>query len=315
MSAAKIGFGVAAGYLLGRTKKLRFAITVGSMLAGQKVATNPAALIKQATEIIEKNPELAKLQQRVTGELFNAARNAAISQASSRIESANRALTARGSNEDEGDEEYDDEPEDEYEDDDTEGEESEDEYEEPGEEEDADEAEEGEDDEEPEDELDESEDDEPDAEDDEEEPEPSPRRRGLPGSVRSRSGAARRGFGSGEEDRGQEVGSGEEDRGQEVGSGEEDRGQEVGSGEEDRRRRSRLRRRRPPPRSRLRRRRPPPRSRPRRRRPPPRSRPPAAARGPRSGRGADPMASSDNADGQAQERRVGALQEPRRPRA
>ena len=34
MSAAKIGFGVAAGYLLGRTKKLKFAITVGSMLAG-----------------------------------------------------------------------------------------------------------------------------------------------------------------------------------------------------------------------------------------------------------------------------------------
>ena len=38
MSAAKIGLGVAAGYLLGRTKKLKLAITVGSMLAGQRVA-------------------------------------------------------------------------------------------------------------------------------------------------------------------------------------------------------------------------------------------------------------------------------------
>src|SRR5690242_3483422 len=113
MSAAKIGFGVAAGYLLGRTKKLRFAITVGSMLAGQKVATNPAALLKQATEIIEKNPELAKIQQRITGELFDAARNAALAQASSRIESANRALTARAGDQDDEDEydedEYDEE--------------------------------------------------------------------------------------------------------------------------------------------------------------------------------------------------------------
>ena len=93
---AKIGLGVATGYLLGRTKKLRLAITVGSMLAGQRIATNPAALIKQGTELIEKNPELAKLQQQITGELLEAARNAAISQASSRLESANRALRRAG---------------------------------------------------------------------------------------------------------------------------------------------------------------------------------------------------------------------------
>src|SRR6476659_3498391 len=112
MSATtKIAVGVASGYLLGRTKKLRFAITVGSMLAGQRVATNPAALLKQASQLIEKNPELAKLQDRITGELFDAARNAALAQASSRIDSANRALTAgRG----EQDEDEQDEDEDEY---------------------------------------------------------------------------------------------------------------------------------------------------------------------------------------------------------
>ena len=92
MSAAKIGLGVTAGYLLGRTKKLRLAITVGSMLAGQRVATNPIGLIKQASELIDKNPELAKIQQRVTGELMQAARSAALSSATNRVDSWNDRL-------------------------------------------------------------------------------------------------------------------------------------------------------------------------------------------------------------------------------
>ena len=74
MSASKIGLGVAAGYLLGRTKKMKLAITVGSMLAGQRIATNPIGLLKQAGELVDKNPELKKLQDRITGELFDAAR-------------------------------------------------------------------------------------------------------------------------------------------------------------------------------------------------------------------------------------------------
>ena len=135
MSAAKIGFGVAAGYLLGRTKKLKFAITVGSMLAGQRISTNPQILMKQVGELVEKNPELAKLQQRITVELLNAAKTAAIAAASSRVDAANRSLTARrdedeDDDDDEGyddesdadeaqaDDQADDEPEDEYQDED-----------------------------------------------------------------------------------------------------------------------------------------------------------------------------------------------------
>ncbi len=125
MSAAKIGLGVAAGYLLGRTKKFKLAITVGSMLAGQRIATNPQALLKQFGELADKNPELAKIQDRVRGELFDAFRTAAIAAAGQRLDSANRALTSgRGQeqedeyDEDEYDEGYEDEeeePEDEYE--------------------------------------------------------------------------------------------------------------------------------------------------------------------------------------------------------
>src|SRR6476661_7794084 len=127
MSAAKIGLGVTAGYLLGRTKKLRLAITVGSMLAGQRVATNPVGMIKQASELIEKNPELAKIQQRITGELMQAARQAALTSATNRVGSWNDRLVngkvVKDEEDDEPEDEYDEEPEDSDEYDEEEGDE------------------------------------------------------------------------------------------------------------------------------------------------------------------------------------------------
>ena len=70
---AKIALGVSAGYMLGRMKKLRLAITVGGMLAGQRIATNPQALLAQGSKLVESNPELKKLRGEITGRLFDAA--------------------------------------------------------------------------------------------------------------------------------------------------------------------------------------------------------------------------------------------------
>ena len=80
---SKIVMGVASGYLLGRTKKLKLAFTVGSMLAGQRIATNPQALLKQGAKLLEKNPELQKLQDQITGKLLEAAKAAALATATS----------------------------------------------------------------------------------------------------------------------------------------------------------------------------------------------------------------------------------------
>src|SRR4051794_21720061 len=118
-AAARIGLGVATGYLLGRTKKLRLAVTLGTMIAGQRMSKNPVGLLRQASELVDRNPQLAELQQRVTGELFDAARSAALASATSRLESVNRSLQTRGERDDE--ESYDDEDDydsDEYEDED-----------------------------------------------------------------------------------------------------------------------------------------------------------------------------------------------------
>ena len=94
-SASKIAMGVASGYLLGRTKKLKLAITVGSMLAGQRISTSPQGLLKQGSQLLEKNPELQKLQEQITGKLFEAAKAAAIATATSRLESFSKSLTDR----------------------------------------------------------------------------------------------------------------------------------------------------------------------------------------------------------------------------
>src|SRR6478609_4966035 len=96
MSAAtKIAMGVASGYLLGRRKKLRLAITVGSMLAGQKIATNPKALLAQGAELIEQNPELSKLSDQVRTQLFQAARAAAIATANNRMDALSDTIRER----------------------------------------------------------------------------------------------------------------------------------------------------------------------------------------------------------------------------
>ena len=87
MSATtKIAVGVASGYLLGRRKKLRLALTVGSMLAGRKLATNPQALLAQGQKLADQSPELQKLQQQVRDRLVDAAKAAAITSATQRLE-------------------------------------------------------------------------------------------------------------------------------------------------------------------------------------------------------------------------------------
>ena len=82
MSAtSKIALGVAGGYLLGRTKKLKLAVTLGSMLAGQKIATDRAGLLKQGAQIVDQNPELSKIRDQIMGQLMQSARAAAMTTA------------------------------------------------------------------------------------------------------------------------------------------------------------------------------------------------------------------------------------------
>jgi hypothetical protein len=92
---ARIAAAVASGYLLGRTRKMKLAITVGSLLAGQRIATSPRGLARQGQQIIDANPELAKLQDQLTGKLMEALKAAAVATLSSRLNSVSDVLRDR----------------------------------------------------------------------------------------------------------------------------------------------------------------------------------------------------------------------------
>ena len=131
-ATTKIAAGVASGYLLGRMKKLRLAVMVGSLLAGQRIATNPQALLAQGQKLAEQSPELQRLQEQVRDRLVEAAKGAAVASATQRLELMTRSLRGDEQDDDEyedepEDEEYDEEPEDEEYDEEPEEEEPEDE--------------------------------------------------------------------------------------------------------------------------------------------------------------------------------------------
>lgn len=98
MSATtKIALAVASGYLLGRSKKFKLAIAVGSMLAGKRLAADPQALVQRGAKLIDSNPELQALQEQIRGRLMEAAKTAAITVATSRLEHLNQNLLESGS--------------------------------------------------------------------------------------------------------------------------------------------------------------------------------------------------------------------------
>jgi hypothetical protein len=131
VSPSRVMAGVTAGYLLGRTKKLKLALIVGSAIANRKLLSGQVDKLSDAAGV-------GPLGQ----QLVSAGRKAAIGAVSSRIDAFSDKLAERtdalggsASDEDEEeDEEEESEDEDEYEEpaeDEEEEEPAEDEYEEP----------------------------------------------------------------------------------------------------------------------------------------------------------------------------------------
>ncbi|MGO1167527.1 MAG: hypothetical protein ACTMHL_13045, partial [Janibacter sp.] len=92
---ARIIAGVTAGYLLGRGKKMRLALSLAGMLAGKQISTDPKVLAKQLAEMVESNPRLAELKGEVTGELMQAAQAAATAILTNRMNTLSDSLKDR----------------------------------------------------------------------------------------------------------------------------------------------------------------------------------------------------------------------------
>jgi len=83
---------VGAGYLLGRTKKMRLALMIAAAGATGRAGTSPQALLKNGLKQLGASAELGKLTDLARDELLGAAKAAAVTAASSRINSLSDRL-------------------------------------------------------------------------------------------------------------------------------------------------------------------------------------------------------------------------------
>jgi hypothetical protein len=89
MSNAKIGAAVLAGYLLGRTKKAKLALSLGAMLAGSRVKPG------QVGKLLQDSPFLGNVSKEVRTELAEAGKAAATTVLSAKAESLADAIHER----------------------------------------------------------------------------------------------------------------------------------------------------------------------------------------------------------------------------
>lgn len=91
-SRTRLACGVAIGYLLGRTRKMRLAL----MIAGASgAAGSPRELVARGVKQLASVPEVGKLTTIARGQLVDAAKTAAMTAASSRIDALNERLQGK----------------------------------------------------------------------------------------------------------------------------------------------------------------------------------------------------------------------------
>ncbi|WP_040781692.1 hypothetical protein [Nocardia pneumoniae] len=90
---AKIALGVGAGYLLGRTRKMRLALSLAGAAMARRSSGGPTQeLLERGTSLLKSSPELAEITETVRGQLMGAVRAAAVTAASNRIDALNARL-------------------------------------------------------------------------------------------------------------------------------------------------------------------------------------------------------------------------------
>ncbi len=92
----QVALAVGAGYMLGRTHRMKMALMLAAAGATGRFPGGPRVLLERGTKILASSPEVAKIGESVRGELLNAAKAAAVTAASQRIESLNSRLQSGG---------------------------------------------------------------------------------------------------------------------------------------------------------------------------------------------------------------------------
>ncbi|MFF8593669.1 PE-PGRS family protein [Streptomyces sp. NPDC015220] len=69
MNRMGLGLAVGAGYLLGRTKKLKMAVAVGSMVAGKKLNLGPRGIAELVNQQLKGNPQFKEIGDQLRQDL------------------------------------------------------------------------------------------------------------------------------------------------------------------------------------------------------------------------------------------------------
>ena len=93
--STRVGTAVAAGYVLGRFKKLRLALVVGSAMANKEVRVAGLNLLNQGTQRLTTSPEIRRLSTLASEQLLDAGRTAVVAAAASSIDRVSDRLRAR----------------------------------------------------------------------------------------------------------------------------------------------------------------------------------------------------------------------------
>ncbi|MGC9495756.1 DNA primase [Streptomyces sp. WG7] len=69
MNRAGLGLAVGAGYLLGRTRKLKLAVAVGTMVAGKKLNLTPKGIAELVSTQVQNNPQFKEIGDQLRTDL------------------------------------------------------------------------------------------------------------------------------------------------------------------------------------------------------------------------------------------------------
>ncbi|WNM33533.1 PE-PGRS family protein [Streptomyces sp. Li-HN-5-11] len=69
MNRMGLGLAIGAGYLLGRTKKLKMAVAVGSLVAGKKMNLGPRAIADLVNQQLKDNPQFKEIGDQLRQDL------------------------------------------------------------------------------------------------------------------------------------------------------------------------------------------------------------------------------------------------------
>jgi hypothetical protein len=91
-NGAKVALAVGAGYMLGRTRKMRIAMMLAAAGITGKFPTMPASLVAQGLKSLGASDQLHDLTDQLRGEVLNAAKAATLAAATNRVDALNDRL-------------------------------------------------------------------------------------------------------------------------------------------------------------------------------------------------------------------------------